>query len=400
MRKYFLLVVPVLFLAAACNKNPESATQPTQQNQQISQKQSSTATSTFSGSSMEPTLKPDQVFYIDKNATNFQRGDIVLFNTPQLETFTKRIIGLPGEQIEIKNGAVFINQQKLDESAYLNSNIQTMGKTGSVTLKNDEFFVMGDNRSASVDSRLFGPIKQSWIFAKFIGITPTVENNQAPVEQNTNPAVKLQQELLSSFYDSFTNKCNFVSTADWKILTDVRNGFNITFKYPKCWEIFNPPSQSFDWSVYELVRNDYNSSPAKEGGILDEQLPYTPPYVYIYPGLGMEGQRLNDYVLQNEYAKVVSVTPTTISGYPATVIVANYDKGYCEQQLKNHTQPCQNGNNLILLEVNDLKPRQTVFAFKIEFDSNDKFDYLKLTNTIISTMTIAKNNNPDLHSHQ
>lgn len=223
--------------------------------------------------------------------------------------------------------------------------------------------------------------------------------NQTSTIQNINPITKSQQEL-SSFRTSFTNKCNFISTADWKTLSDVRNGFNITFKYPKCWEIFNPSSQAFDWSVYELVRNDYNSSPAKNNSVVDDQLPYSPPYIEIYPGLGMEGQQLNDYVLSTEYTKVISTTSTTISGYPAVIITASYDKDYCEQKLKNYTSLCQNGDNIIYLEVNDLKPQQGVFAFKLKYDSNDAFDYLKLANTIVSTMIISKNNNPSLHSHQ
>ena len=173
----------ILLVAAGCNTNQQQTNNqaPTPPTQQTStgltriprEKINTTSQGIFDGSSMKPALESGQVFNMDKTVTNYQRADIVFFNSKGLssnEQFIKRIVGLPGEQVEIKNGSVFVNQQKLDESVYLSSDIQTMGKAGVVTLGADEYFVLGDNRPASVDSRFFGPIKKSWIFAK---VTPT-----------------------------------------------------------------------------------------------------------------------------------------------------------------------------------------------------------------------------------
>jgi len=98
----------------------------------------------------------------------FERGDSVVFrypNNPQ-QFFIKRIIALPGEKIEIENGKIVIFNKEnpegfiLDESAYISKEIQTTG-TISRELKNDEYFVMGDNRKFSHDSRAWGPITKS-----------------------------------------------------------------------------------------------------------------------------------------------------------------------------------------------------------------------------------------------
>ncbi len=183
MKKIFFMLPIILLVAAGCNTNQQQTNNqaPTPPTQQTStgltriprEKINTTSQGIFDGSSMKPALESGQVFNMDKTVTNYQRADIVFFNSKGLssnEQFIKRIVGLPGEQVEIKNGSVFVNQQKLDESVYLSSDIQTMGKAGVVTLGADEYFVLGDNRPASVDSRFFGPIKKSWIFAK---VTPT-----------------------------------------------------------------------------------------------------------------------------------------------------------------------------------------------------------------------------------
>jgi len=94
-----------------------------------------------------------------------QRGDVVVFKPPVSEDeYIKRVIGLPGETIAIRDGKVMINNQLLNEK-YLRSDLLTNGSTllangQGYVLKEDEFFVMGDNRPHSYDSRSWGPIKK------------------------------------------------------------------------------------------------------------------------------------------------------------------------------------------------------------------------------------------------
>lgn len=99
-----------------------------------------------------------------------QRGDIVVLHPPidNGKPYIKRVIGLPGERLSIRDGAVYINGARLDEP-YLNG-IATAwsGSIGQeeITIPDDEVFVMGDNRNNSTDSRVFGPIKIDAIIGK------------------------------------------------------------------------------------------------------------------------------------------------------------------------------------------------------------------------------------------
>ena len=98
------------------------------------------------------------------------RGEVVVFGY-EGEYLIKRVVGVPGDIIDIKNGKVHINGEIYDESEYLTQNIQTHIKAGSkinfpYKVSADEYFLMGDNRSNSKDSRVFGTIPRSVIFAK------------------------------------------------------------------------------------------------------------------------------------------------------------------------------------------------------------------------------------------
>jgi signal peptidase I len=127
------------------------------------------------GASMEPSFWDHEYLIIDELSYRFkqpQRGDIVVFRYPAdpKQFFIKRIIGLPGETIEVAGGQIKIYNDKnpngavLDEKMYLDQDYTAMTRTA--TLKNDEYFVLGDNRIASLDSRLFGPIKREMIVGK------------------------------------------------------------------------------------------------------------------------------------------------------------------------------------------------------------------------------------------
>src|SRR3989344_3549579 len=99
------------------------------------------------------------------------RGDVVVLNYPldNTQRFIKRIIGLPGEVVEIKNGKVTIskNGEKivLDETSYLPEDLMTDGNV-YITLKDSQYFVLGDNRQFSYDSRKWGILPKEDIIGK------------------------------------------------------------------------------------------------------------------------------------------------------------------------------------------------------------------------------------------
>ncbi|RME85818.1 MAG: signal peptidase I [Caldilineae bacterium] len=120
------------------------------------------------GYSMEPTLYGHQRLVIEKISYHLHpphRGDIVVLRVPGYgqDMLIKRVIGLPGETIEIKDGVVFINGQILPEP-YLDGSAR--GNYPSTLIPPDYYFVMGDNRNNSNDSRSFGPVPRDAIVGR------------------------------------------------------------------------------------------------------------------------------------------------------------------------------------------------------------------------------------------
>lgn len=125
------------------------------------------------GASMEPNFYDHEYLVIDEINYRFndpRRGEIIVFRYPYdfKQYFIKRIIGLPGERVRISGGDVFIYNDtypdgtKLDESGYLIAGTRTAGKV-DIALGEEEYFVLGDNRASSLDSRSFGPVAKSGI---------------------------------------------------------------------------------------------------------------------------------------------------------------------------------------------------------------------------------------------
>ncbi len=119
------------------------------------------------GQSMEPNLSERQRLIIDKFSYHFhppRRNDIVVIDLPGMdEMLVKRIVGLPGETIEIRKGEVFVNGEPLAEPFPHDLGYQSLPP---VVLGPLSYFVLGDNRENSNDSRSFGPVKREYIVGR------------------------------------------------------------------------------------------------------------------------------------------------------------------------------------------------------------------------------------------
>lgn len=108
------------------------------------------------GSSMYPTLKGKEIMLLNKLG-KIDRFDIVVLKIAEEEdNLIKRVIALPGESIEIMDNKIYINGKELEDK-YGMGNTYSIDK---ITLKDDEYFILGDNRVISMDSREFGPVKK------------------------------------------------------------------------------------------------------------------------------------------------------------------------------------------------------------------------------------------------
>lgn len=149
----------------------------------------------INGKSMFPNYNSNDAIYIDQltpKFSDYRRGDVVVLLSPaqangKKELYIKRIVGVPGDRVIFDGGKVYISNDnfvepvELNESSYLSSDIKTFKKVISISDKFEEdrlgandYFVMGDNRGASTDSRIFGKISKSEIIGKeFYRILPT-----------------------------------------------------------------------------------------------------------------------------------------------------------------------------------------------------------------------------------
>lgn len=117
---------------------------------------------------MEPALEDGQTVLVESiKAEEIQRFDIVLYENPddRSELFVKRVIGLPGETLELRGGQTFINGELLSEPFDTVPQADNV-HFGPVTIENDAYFVLGDNRPNSKDSRVIGLISAGLIHGK------------------------------------------------------------------------------------------------------------------------------------------------------------------------------------------------------------------------------------------
>lgn len=122
------------------------------------------------GDAMKPSLNNGDRIFVTPRFDSLERGDVVIFYYPldTSKSYLKRIIGLPEEEIEIRGHKVFINS-KLIEEPYINQAPQLRpGDAPAMRIPAQEYFVMGDNRDYSADSRSFGTIPRNLIYGKYV----------------------------------------------------------------------------------------------------------------------------------------------------------------------------------------------------------------------------------------
>ena len=127
------------------------------------------------GASMDPTFEHGQYLIVDQVSYNFkkpERGDVIVFRYPNdhRQFFIKRVIGLPGEKIEITKSSVIIYNENFPEGRSLEEpyieNTVTRQRRQEFELSDSEYFVMGDNRPESSDSRSWGALKEDLIVGR------------------------------------------------------------------------------------------------------------------------------------------------------------------------------------------------------------------------------------------
>ncbi len=126
------------------------------------------------GNSMSPTLEPD-TYVIYEPFRTVDRFDVVLFHDGQGESYIKRVVGLPGDSITYREDELYINDGKVDEP-YLNQlrhsdqvltpDFTLHAVTGLMAIPEDSYFVLGDNRPRSKDSRMFGFVPKDAVEGK------------------------------------------------------------------------------------------------------------------------------------------------------------------------------------------------------------------------------------------
>ncbi len=156
MLKRFLILALVVLLTALVVKNYKMA-----------------------AASMAPTVLLGDYVLVDKLTYHWRApafGEVVMFKFPEDETklFVKRIIGMPGDMIEITDKFVYLNGKRLPDEGFtqrmdpgvIPGNLNPRDNLGPVIVPEDSYFVMGDNRDQSLDSRFFGPVHRSKITGK------------------------------------------------------------------------------------------------------------------------------------------------------------------------------------------------------------------------------------------
>lgn len=146
--RYGFLILIFLFLNAACAPQPVRV----------------------EGTGMSPNFNDGDKMIINRNIGALRRGDVIMFLYPKdtSKWYIKRVIGLPGEKVEIREGRVFVNGQLLDEP-YIDRQYNQAGGTFALkTVPENHYYVLGDNRDNSSDSRYWGMVSEDLITGKYV----------------------------------------------------------------------------------------------------------------------------------------------------------------------------------------------------------------------------------------
>jgi len=124
------------------------------------------------GTSMMPGLEDQERIFVNKFVYRWEpieRGDIVVFRYPRdtSKSYIKRVIGVAGDRVRIENGQVYVNGEALDED-YVPSDYADARSYGEVVVPANSFFVLGDHRTMSNDSRDFGTVNERFIYGKAV----------------------------------------------------------------------------------------------------------------------------------------------------------------------------------------------------------------------------------------
>jgi signal peptidase I len=124
------------------------------------------------GTSMMPGLEDQERIFVNKFVYRWepiQRGDIIVFRYPRdtSKSYIKRVIGVAGDHVRIENGQVYVNNGAVDED-YVPSEYADARFYPEITVPSNSFFVLGDHRTMSNDSRDFGPVNERFIYGKAV----------------------------------------------------------------------------------------------------------------------------------------------------------------------------------------------------------------------------------------
>ncbi len=122
------------------------------------------------GHAMEPALREGDRIFVNRRLDKLERGDIVILYYPfePSKSYIKRIVGLPREAVEIREGKVLINGKSLDEPYVVPDNNRASFDRKEVKIPEESYYVLGDNRDNSSDSRIWGTLQRKFIYGKFV----------------------------------------------------------------------------------------------------------------------------------------------------------------------------------------------------------------------------------------